>query len=1035
MAGDNLARKLEPKSDNTPNDRVVGRRGNLIAVDFRQHGPRAMPRDRSEVLPFAQRDQKTDNQMAQLRQAEQASRTNSSAINNHNDIQKAENSKDLYNPTAAVNQNTATPQQPGARGFFASVGTTIKHNKGKFGGGIAGLVISVGIVVSGSLMAGPMSIIQAAEFIGHITDTMHDSIVATQLARTFTRTMAANAQNKRVTPASRMLARSYQTTLTKNGIHFIDNVTGSGRFSQIAFASQPVGLTATYDDALKLWLASPPADIMDQCRRLGGSCKPIQEWIEKAIKSVPHANQSWISKSKIASSMAMRVLNKMHLVANFHPIQNLTARAWENTGGMLVEKYGGTLENFVQKQKGRLLSRASKTGLGRALSRTASKVTAFAVSKGIAIGTTAVAPIPVIGWIAKLVGFAVGTTIGIIIRQMSDISPMMAAYIITSGVALAYQTTADQMKSGVFPTKTENRGDEPVTPLEELGLFSQSNLYREIAINDISNDISNDTDTWIPSDKCAGFDLGSQEQIKCDNEHSGDGAEVQNILDGVVATATAGISFWQSAIVQFELGNQYNENDGSVPIELLVNRDRHEGVELAEDIANSFIEQFAIASPDMFENTAELDPTGKRPDELGSVATTGGKVNEMLIMASSGGYIESPQQTAQIETKRKSILAEQFAEKPLLARLFDISDYRSSISTLAREANWDLSDQSIFAQIKNLAKTVVQTPDLIAKSVNHFAYASADAQPYNYGLPTIGFTDEQLENLPDYDDAREWVLANYDTINSDKANLEKYAGVKEITKAGEIIYSEDTDGEKLFGGYPADAKNVQYGGSDESDRMIRSYLLNHPIIMSIVAFDYDEIEEYDEFSDAEITELGNDVGNFLDNIGISAQQSGKPVQNVSDDARVLAQKLVDYANSGKITIYEGFANQCGNKSAKKVFEAIASGSTDLGTTCKGTSPTSIDINLLKFLVALAERSGAPSPAYQINTIIDAKHVDTSWHYEGKAVDFQCDVGGIDEDILTNIGAPYGVSNAGVRNIYPETCYNGTHWHFSTEGGH
>ncbi len=136
------------------------------------------------------------------------------------------------------------------------------------------------------------------------------------------------------------------------------------------------------------------------------------------------------------------------------------------------------------------------------------------------------------------------------------------------------------------------------------------------------------------------------------------------------------------------------------------------------------------------------------PEQYGSINMYGGRFSSNEQMLAVGGVAQPKEEEQLLMLEQKQYLAEQQAQKPLLARLFDPSDYNSTIAQIGRATGIDTSDQSIETQLKNVGKIFASVPKLFSFALGKMggnAYA-ADS-PYDYGVPLVAFSRAEMAKL------------------------------------------------------------------------------------------------------------------------------------------------------------------------------------------------------------------------------------------------------------------------------------------------
>lgn len=114
----------------------------------------------------------------------------------------------------------------------------------------------------------------------------------------------------------------------------------------------------------------------------------------------------------------------------------------------------------------------------------------------------------------------------------------------------------------------------------------------------------------------------------------------------------------------------------------------------------------------------------------------------------TGGHALTDSETSELNLENRRYLAWQNDRKPILARLFDPSDYNSSLNQIARAAQLNVGDQSLGTQIANVFKAFTSAPSIIATASNQLiggnAYAAASV---DYGVPMIAWDSSTMNEI------------------------------------------------------------------------------------------------------------------------------------------------------------------------------------------------------------------------------------------------------------------------------------------------
>lgn len=165
-----------------------------------------------------------------------------------------------------------------------------------------------------------------------------------------------------------------------------------------------------------------------------------------------------------------------------------------------------------------------------------------------------------------------------------------------------------------------------------------------------------------------------------------------------------------------------------------------------------------------------LDLTNQRPEQFGNIAAYGAKfMGAQNSLRGNGGTVLSDTESAELHRDANIWLAMEWNDKPMLAKLFDPTDYRSAISTLARNARLDPNPENFLASIRNTFKLVAAVPNTaLAMAVDTpvaTAHAASGRPAYDYGIPDLGivpstFNTFNLDNEKSMDAAEYSIFKN-----------------------------------------------------------------------------------------------------------------------------------------------------------------------------------------------------------------------------------------------------------------------------------
>lgn len=166
----------------------------------------------------------------------------------------------------------------------------------------------------------------------------------------------------------------------------------------------------------------------------------------------------------------------------------------------------------------------------------------------------------------------------------------------------------------------------------------------------------------------------------------------------------------------------------------------------------------------------KLDLTNQTPEQFGNIAAYGSKfMGEQNGLRANGGTVLSDTESAELRRDANTWLAMEWNDTPLLAKLFDPTDYRSAISTVARNARMNPMPENILASITNTFRLMAAIPNTaVAMAVDSpvaTARAASGRPAYDYGVPDIGivpktFNRYNIDNQGEMDEKEMNIFQN-----------------------------------------------------------------------------------------------------------------------------------------------------------------------------------------------------------------------------------------------------------------------------------
>lgn len=185
-----------------------------------------------------------------------------------------------------------------------------------------------------------------------------------------------------------------------------------------------------------------------------------------------------------------------------------------------------------------------------------------------------------------------------------------------------------------------------------------------------------------------------------------------------------------------------------------------------------------------------LDLTNQTPGQFGNIAAYGAKfMAEQNGLRANGGTVLSDTESAELRRDANTWLAMEWNDTPLLAKLFDPTDYRSAISTVARNARMNPMPENILASITNTFRLMAAIPNTaVAMAVDSpvaTARAASGRPAYDYGVPDIGIVPKTFNKYnPDKQD------------DMDNAELNIFQNARYILR---VFWSEDEEKQYIKG--------------------------------------------------------------------------------------------------------------------------------------------------------------------------------------------------------------------------------------------
>jgi hypothetical protein len=298
--------------------------------------------------------------------------------------------------------------------------------------------------------------------------------------------------------------------------------------------------------------------------------------------------------------------------------------------------------------------------------------------------------------------------------------------------------------------------------------------------------------------------------------------------------------------------------------------------------------------------------------------------------------------------------------------------------------------------------------------------AQAAAGGYDYGFPIYGFSEQEMDSplvQNPYDNACHVTGCSDRSITGFLANNGSLTaqGQSYIDRAKDcfgVLIAPDSSGDWDVSSSPdsSDLPNPYGGGkySSECDDNSSNWLRLRFFILDTETMNSMSCYAGNDQACTDIGEITN---------GTSAVSS----PSVSGNVQQMAQDILNNSN-----VSYPLDASSKNGSTKQVLQALAAGKMAPVTCNDGSTNgiTSTDVNpaILQMILDIGNQTKVG-----VNAITDKCHTTGSNHYQGKAVDFECQGVPFDVSLGDTIAKKYGLSKNG------ETCAANQHWHYSTNG--
>lgn len=926
-------RKLNPGQDHY--DELYSHNGQIDDVD--NQAANNWNRDYSDISPISGHDTAFDNgpiidynnsSRDYLNQGEQASVIQ--GINNQSNLSKREN--DASHQTSGFDNAGASRKQK-----YKMYKQTSRFKRHLLATGLTLLGVA-GMAIAGfTAVSGPMQLIQAAELFKDFNMGIQLSQQTTRsfrsmkdiIAHNDTSTMNDNVRNSRLGVLGNIQANKMADRLSQNGVTFSNNNPFGGVSSTDIDIAKNMGIDPTdlTDDDFSKIIRNFAEETGIPASKISHNGTSLQ--IENTLSS--REMRQLISTlddpgaSSVAGYMQSRALTKkLGYTSWLHPFQKITTKA-ENLAGDALDSASNRLRKFIDEQFGPIDQKAGIDVSGRLTSddedpdssatqediddakskvneavdeasEKAKNMTSPSSGGGRGIIKSArnfvnSTGYDIASWIFMVVCLAqsiysnngVAKFVSVVIPLISGAAQAMGAGSqVQTGEDIDMETAGLQVDTMMYndniPVIDAETG-EPTGETETSSFWSNPKICQTLG----TTGCPQESETNTPS---VFYTAG--DNINITGNSALDGALNQILNDNNLGgQITGGICF------------VYNIVDGLAglltPIQSLV------GGVISEAINQTGAMDALVSALTRWLSGNPVALTSAIPIVWGAIGMFGSFFMAGTQSIQTGGTALSGEQTSELNLENRRYLAWQNDRKPILARLFDPSDYNSSLNQIARAAQLNVGDQSLGTQIANVFKAFTSAPSIIATASNQLiggnAYAAASV---DYGVPMIAWDSSTMnEVLSDdryniYDNANRAIelLKNDDPNSGDgyHAYAKRCLAVSIDTDDYSVEPLENSNGEQW---------NYVDNITNDNDYCASRYKRDDYRSINLYAMDYFNTASgacyYGDEGDSEANSACSEMG--VDTAGLSGGASSG-----SQDPEIWQELFAQYMSSHNETI-------------------------------------------------------------------------------------------------------------------------------------
>ena len=759
--------------------------GDDLNTAYYHHGPK---HGEAFQTYFDQQNQKTRDSLAG---AEKSASDNGKVIPFPGNNGGGDRSRDITRQEHASNTpqfNYTNNSKSGGKG--KQQGNFYQHHKKGIIGRIIGILLGVGGFGLGVLVSGPAQLLQALNFVRDVKLYIADAQTASRYLRDMSSVknllsgfaegdgVSGAVRNSRLGIMGNKLADKLINRMDAKGISFDSGVLGQDRGMTIdpVKYSGDENLKITNDEAGNRWVQQTTGLSEGDYRILDNGTVHIEESISRSAEKRLIYQLNDIGRFDIISKIEARLtLTKIGKLSMFHPIKKAEQALLKQ------------LENFIKAKAQEIksghdaLDPAAKDGIrksgeniekqnildsgGDPANPQYAKQIAQAGDDAVKFAEDNIAKI------AADAGEAAGAGFRGILSNIADVAGDVALPLIIIQVLCTLQSLYNG--AGAYKqANVVNTAEGGVAFI--LGTASQMQSGQDIDLQQIGNAVNMTLGDEVPVKDKSGNVAGTQfssawnaapvrAELGETYTTTGPGNDQDQVPAALTNVAQGGFNFFSPGInnaLSIVLNNPlmsgvcwiYDKISGIISSILGIFLDPLLKILGLDTIINNLMNAFlGIIYGD------PLNLTSLLPQGWGSVMMYGGLFMSNEHMRAVAGNNLTTQESAQLKQDQNEFLAWRESQRPLIARLFDPTDYNSSVNQIARAANFDTSNQSIGTQLGNVVRLFASVPNLFGAALGLIGGSTTGAMSpipnaYQYGtpdapVPDIAYTDTELSQI------------------------------------------------------------------------------------------------------------------------------------------------------------------------------------------------------------------------------------------------------------------------------------------------